>query len=192
MASRNWTTITLQAFTPTWYHQLGYGPWFYGLLATTLILSSAVGTVGCGALADRFGRRLVILASLVLSVPAVALFVLFPGPLGFLWAVLVGGLAASTAPLMLMLAQELMAGRAGLASGLIMGLGFVSGAVGTPITGAVADHLGLQIGLGLQVLVVAVTIPIAMLLPTEAMLQSLRQRPAPTATPFVRVGSYSD
>jgi FSR family fosmidomycin resistance protein-like MFS transporter len=85
-----------------------------------------------------------------------------------------------------------MAGRAGLASGLIMGLGFVSGAVGTPITGAVADHLGLQIGLGLQVLVVAVTIPIAMLLPTEAMLQSLRQRPAPTATPVVRVGSYSD
>jgi MFS transporter, FSR family, fosmidomycin resistance protein len=192
MASRSWTTITLQAFTPTWYHQLGYGPWFYGPLATTLILSSALGTVGCGALADRFGRRLVILASLVLSVPAVALFVLFPGPLGFLWAVLVGGLAASTAPLMLMLAQELMAGRAGLASGLIMGLGFVTGAIGTPITGAVADRLGLQVGMGLQVLVVVATIPIALLLPTEAMLQRLRHRPAPSPTPVVPAGSYSD
>jgi FSR family fosmidomycin resistance protein-like MFS transporter len=192
MASRSWTTITLQAFTPTWYHQLGYGPWFYGPLATTLILASALGTVGCGALADRFGRRMVILASLVLSVPAVALFVLFPGPLGFLWAVLVGGLAASTAPLMLMLAQELMAGRAGLASGLIMGLGFVSGAIGTPITGAVADHLGLQVGMGLQVLVVALTIPIALLLPTESQLQRLRQRPVSTAAPVVRAGSYSD
>jgi FSR family fosmidomycin resistance protein-like MFS transporter len=192
MASRSWTTITLQAFTPTWYHQLGYGPWFYGPLATTLILASALGTVGCGALADRFGRRMVILASLVLSVPAVALFVLFPGPLGFLWAVLVGGLAASTAPLMLMLAQELMAGRAGLASGLIMGLGFVSGAIGTPITGAVADHLGLQVGMGLQVLVVALTIPIALLLPTESQLQRLRQRPVSSAAPVVRAGSYSD
>jgi MFS transporter, FSR family, fosmidomycin resistance protein len=192
MASRSWTTITLQAFTPTWYHELGYGPWFYGPLATTLILASALGTVGCGALADRYGRRLVILGSLVLSVPAVALFVLFPGPLGFLWAVLVGGLAASTAPLMLMLGQELMAGRAGLASGLIMGLGFVSGAIGTPITGAVADHLGLQVGMGLQVLVVVVTIPIALLLPTESALQRLRRRPAATQAPAVPARSYSD
>jgi FSR family fosmidomycin resistance protein-like MFS transporter len=192
MASRSWTTITLQAFTPTWYHQLGYGPWFYGPLATTLILASALGTVGCGALADRYGRRLVILGSLVLSVPAVALFVLFPGPLGFLWAVLVGGLAASTAPLMLMLGQELMAGRAGLASGLIMGLGFVSGAIGTPITGAVADHLGLQVGMGLQVLVVVVTIPIALLLPTESALQRLRRRPAASVAGAVPAGTYSD
>jgi FSR family fosmidomycin resistance protein-like MFS transporter len=91
-----------------------------------------------------------------------------------------------------MLAQELMAGRAGLASGLIMGLGFVSGAIGTPITGAVADHLGLQVGMGLQVLVVALTIPIALLLPTESQLQRLRQRPVSTAAPVVRAGSYSD
>jgi FSR family fosmidomycin resistance protein-like MFS transporter len=178
MASRSWTVVTLQAFTPTWYHQLGYSPWFYGPLVTTLVMASAVGTVGCGTLADRFGRRTVILFSLVLSIPAVLLFVLFPGPLGFLWAVLLGALAASTAPLMLMLAQELMAGRAGLASGLIMGLGFVAGAIGVPVTGAVADHLGLQIGLGLQVLVVVITIPIALLLPSEAMLGRLRSHPA--------------
>jgi MFS transporter, FSR family, fosmidomycin resistance protein len=178
MASRSWTTTTLQAFTPTWYHLLGYGPWFYGPLATTIVLASAVGTVGCGSLADRYGRRTVTLASLVLSVPAVALFVLFPGPLGFLWGVLVGVSAASTAPLMLLLAQELMAGRAGLASGLIMGLGFVTGAIGTPITGVIADHFGLQAGLALQVAVVVVTIPIALLLPSEARLRRLHDAPA--------------
>src|SRR2546426_7136401 len=177
MMSRSWTVVTLQAFTPTWYHQLGFKPWFYGPLVTTLVMASAVGTVGCGTLADRFGRRTVILFSLVLSIPAVLLFVLFPGPLGFLWAVLLGALAASTAPLMLMLAQELMAGRAGLASGLIMGLGFVTGAIGTPVTGAIADHFGLQAGLALQVAVVALTIPIALLLPTEARLRRLREAP---------------
>jgi FSR family fosmidomycin resistance protein-like MFS transporter len=188
MASRSWTTTTLQAFTPTWYHLLGYQPWFYGPLATTIVLSSAIGTVGCGSLADRFGRRTVILAALALSIPAVALFVLFPGPLGFLWAVLVGALAASTAPLMLLMAQELIAGRAGLASGLIMGLGFVAGAVGTPVTGAVSDHFGLQVGLGLQVLVVALTIPIAMLLPTEAQLGRLRKAAAPASAPALATG----
>ncbi len=184
MASRSWTTVTLQAFTPTWYSSFGYKPWFYGPLATTLVLASAIGTVGTGTLADRFGRRAVILASLVASVPAVLLFVALPGPLGFLWAILVGASAASTAPLTLMLAQELMAGRAGFASGLIMGLGFVTGAIGVPVTGFVADHLGLQMALGLQVAVVFATIPLALLLPSEHFLQRLHRSPAaePEAT----------
>lgn len=177
MASRSWTTVTLQAFTPTWFHGLGYGPWFYGPLATTIILASAVGAVGTGSLADRRGRRFVILWSLALSVPAVALYVAFPGPLSFLWGALVGLLAASTAPLTLMLAQELMSGRAGFASGLIMGLGFVTGAVGVPVTGAIADRFGLQAALAIQVAIVLLTIPVALLLPGERLLRSLR-RPA--------------
>jgi MFS transporter, FSR family, fosmidomycin resistance protein len=195
MASRNCTVFTLQAFTPTWYQHLGYQAWFYGPLVTTLVLASAMGTVGCGALADRFGRKTVINASIVLSIPAVALFVLLPGPAGFAWAVLVGFLAASTAPLTLMMAQELMAGRAGLASGVIMGLGFVTGAIGVPLTGAVADRVGLQAALLLQVAVVAATILVGLLLPTEAYLRRLREEreqpetgaaagvmPAPAAT----------
>ena len=186
MMSRSWTVVTLQAFTPTWYHQLGYRPWFYGPLATTLVLASAAGAIGCGGLADRYGRRTVILVTLVLSVPAVAAYVAFPGPAGFAWAILVGLLAASTAPLTLMLAQELMAGRAGLASGLIMGLGFSAGAIGVPVTGMVADHLGLQVALALQVLVVLATIPLALLLPTEGFLRRLRQEfPRPASPPAV-------
>jgi FSR family fosmidomycin resistance protein-like MFS transporter len=180
MASRSWTTSTFQLFTPTWYSKLGYAPWFYGLLATTIILASAFGTVGTGSLADRFGRRTLILGSLLLSLPAVALFVAFPGPLAFLWAILVGGLAASTAPLMLMLAQELMAGRAGFASGLIMGLGFVSAAIGAPVTGLLADHFGLQLALAFQILVVLATVPVAMLLPSEGWLRSRAAAPGAT------------
>ena len=181
MASRNCTMISLQAFTPTWYHGMGYQPWFYGPLVTTLVLSSALGTVGCGTLADRFGRKAVIIGSLVLSIPVVLLYVLFPGPLGFLWAVLVGGLAASTGPLTLMMAQELMSRRAGLASGLVMGLAFVTAALGVPLTGAVADHLGLPVAMGLQVVVVAVTIVIALLLPGEDFLRRLEEPAEPAA-----------
>ena len=179
MMSRSWTVISIQAFIPTWYHRLGYGPWFYGPLATTVVLSSALGAVGCGSLADRYGRRAVVLVSLVLSVPAVWLFVAFPGPQAFVTAALLGLLAASTAPLMLMLAQELLAARAGFASGLIMGVGFMTGAIGVPVNGWIADHVGLQAALMLQVIVVLVTIPVALLLPTEELLGRLRQaRPA--------------
>jgi len=41
MMSRSWTVGVFQAFTPTWYRELGYGPAFYGPLATTLVLASA-------------------------------------------------------------------------------------------------------------------------------------------------------
>jgi len=189
MASRNATVVSLSGFTPTWYHQLGYQPWFYGPLATTLILSSALGTVGCGALADRFGRKTVINASVVLSIPVVACYVLFPGPLGFVWAVLVGFLAASTGPLTLMIAQELLVGRAGLASGLILGLAFVTAAVALPLTGWVADHLGgLQVALGLQVLVATASVGIGLLLPSEAYLGRLRERRARPPAPVLAAG----
>src|SRR5690242_8833475 len=167
MMSRSWTVNVFQAFTPTWYRQLGYGPEFYGPLATTLVLASAVGTVGCGSLADRYGRRTVILGTLVLTIPAILLFTLYPGPWAFGTAILIGFLAASTAPLMLLMAQQLMAARAGLASGLVMGLGFVTGAIGVPINGAIADARGLQQSLMSHVILVIVTIGIAWFLPRE-------------------------
>jgi FSR family fosmidomycin resistance protein-like MFS transporter len=173
MMSRSWTVNVFQAFTPTWYKQLGYGPEFYGPLATTLVLASAVGTVGCGTLADRYGRRTVILATLVLSVPAIFLYTAFPGPWAFASAILIGVLAASTAPLMLLMAQQLMIERAGLASGLVMGLGFVTGAVGIPINGAIADSIGLQRSLMTHVVLVIVTIAIAWFLPSETEMDRL-------------------
>ena len=183
MMSRSWTVNVFQSFTPTWYAQMGYGPSFYGPLATTLVLASAVGTVGCGSLADRFGRRTVILATLVLSAPAVLLFTLFPGPWAFVSAIFIGFLAASTAPLMLLMAQQLMAARAGLASGLVMGLGFVTGALGVPINGAIADHIGLQKSLMTHVILVLATIAIAWFLPREDEMEriatSQREVPAP-------------
>jgi FSR family fosmidomycin resistance protein-like MFS transporter len=172
MMSRAWTVNAFQSFTPTWYRQLGYGPEFYGPLATTLVLASAVGTVGCGSLADRYGRRTVILVTLVLSVPAILLYTMFPGPWAFGSAILIGVLAASTAPLMLLMAQQLMASRAGLASGLVMGLGFVTGAIGIPINGAIADSIGLQKSLMTHVILVVATIVIAWFLPTEREMES--------------------
>ena len=179
MMSRSWTVYVFQAFTPTWYQQLGYGPAFYGPLATTLVLASAIGTVGCGSLADRYGRRTVILATLVLTVPAILLYTMFPGPWAFLTAILIGVLAASTAPLMLLMAQQLIASRAGLASGLVMGLGFVTGAIGVPINGAIADEIGLQKSLLTHVILVIVTIAIAWFLPREDEMErySIKQEP---------------
>jgi len=117
----------------------------------------------------------------VLSIPIILLFAQFTGPIAFVTGALVGLLAASTGPLMLVMAQELMAGRAGVASGLVLGLGFVTGAIGVPVMGAVADAFGMQTAMRVQVIVVAATIAVALFLPSEARLRALREERVPHA-----------
>jgi len=176
MMSRSWTLYSLESFVPTWYESMGYSAAFYGPLATTIILASAIGTIGCGSLADRYGRRAVIIGALVMTIPAIVLFARYPGPVGFLTGALVGISAASTGPLTLVMAQQLMVGRAGLASGLVLGIGFVSGAIGVPITGMIADAYGMTVALEAQVLLVLATIGLALLLPSEARIRELAAR----------------
>jgi FSR family fosmidomycin resistance protein-like MFS transporter len=167
MASRSWTVIGIEAFIPTWYKSLGYSASFYGPLATVVVVASAFGTIGSGTLADRYGRRAVIVGALILTMPVIILFAQFTGPIGFLTGAGVGFLAASTGPLMLVMAQQLMAGRAGMASGLILGLGFVTGAIGVPIMGAMADAFGIAAAMRFQAVIVLVTIAVAFFLPSE-------------------------
>ena len=123
----------------------------------------------------------------MLSVPAVLLFTLYPGPWAFATAILIGVLAASTAPLMLLMAQQLMASRAGLASGLVMGLGFVTGAIGVPINGAIGDAIGLQKSLMTHVILVIATIGIAWFLPREDEIERYAARQEPLRAAGERV-----
>ncbi|MCO5176694.1 MAG: MFS transporter [Thermomicrobiales bacterium] len=74
MMARSWTMSSLQAFIPTWYDDMGYSEAFYGFLATTITLASALGTLGSGSLADRYGRRALIVVSLIATIPAILLF----------------------------------------------------------------------------------------------------------------------
>ena len=176
MMLRSFPVFGLQNFVPIWYQELGYGAGFYGPLATVIVLGSAFGAVIAGNLADAYGRRAVILGTQVLTIPAIWAFAEFPGRWGFVTGALVGLLAASTAPLLLVMAQQLMRGRAGVASGLILGLGFIAGAIGTPVFGALADAFGMQNAVRWQLVVVTGTIFIAWLLPSEARIRSQTHR----------------
>lgn len=166
----------MQSFIPIWYAEMGYGPSFYGPLATTLVLASAAGAISAGNLADAFGRRIVIIWSLLLTIPAIWLFAEYPGRWAFLTGALVGLSAASTTPLLLVMSQQLMRGRTGVASGLILGLGFIAGAVGTPILGALADAIGMQNAIRSMLVVVIATFGIAWWLPSEDQLRIASDR----------------
>jgi FSR family fosmidomycin resistance protein-like MFS transporter len=173
MMLRMFPTLGLQNFIPLWYADLGYGASFYGPLATTIVLSSALGTIGAGALADKYGRRAVMMGSILLSLPAVWAFAEYPGNWGFVSGAAIGILSASTSPLLLVMAQQLMVGRAGIASGLLLGLGFVAGAIGTPVFGMIADAFGMQNAVRSQIPIMLLSLVAAWFLPTEGRIRRI-------------------
>jgi FSR family fosmidomycin resistance protein-like MFS transporter len=183
MMLRQIPTIGVENFIPVWYKDMGYSATFYSSLATTVVLASAVGALGVGTLADKYGRRTVMLGTMILTVPCVWVFTEYPGKLAFVSGACIGFLAASTSPILLVMAQQLMQGRAGAASGLILGLGFISGAVATPVFGSIADAWGMQSALHILLGIVVLSIGVAWFLPTEKRIEAIVQRrlagPAP-------------
>jgi MFS transporter, FSR family, fosmidomycin resistance protein len=162
---RSWVFLSLIQYVPTWFNELGYSKAFYGSLTTVMILGGAIGTLIGGSLADRIGGRVILFGSLSMSFPALMLFAGFPGYISLLTGVFFGLLSDSSLSVTLVAAQRLLPGRTGIASGMILGLGFVTGGIGVPVSGRLADSIGFQSAvmaislLGIVAALVATTIP---------------------------------
>ena len=109
------------------------------------------------------------LVSLLGSLPFLILISAVPGPLVFVAGAAFGLTADSSLAVTLVAAQRLLPGRTGVASGIILGLGFVTGGIGVPVTGRIADAVGIPVALalltpfGLAAAALALTIPAAVL-----------------------------
>lgn len=171
---RAWAYLALVTFTPILYRSLGYGPGFYSPLMFAIIISGSTGTICGGLLADRIGRKPVIVASLLLLGPAVWLYLAFPGPGSFALGALVGFAAESASSATLTMAQSLLPGRVGVASGLILGLGFVTGGIGAAVTGAIGDRIGLRTALALLPALLVFALMLTLLLPRDGRLANWR------------------
>jgi FSR family fosmidomycin resistance protein-like MFS transporter len=163
---RSCVFLSVLQLSPIWYSELGFSQAFYGSLAAVIILAGAVGTLCGGAFADRIGQRRVIVATLLLTIPALLLYVAFPGPHGLLLAALFGFFCDASLSITLVMAQRLVPGRVGVASGVILGLGFVTGGVGVPITGRIADLFGMQVALASLTILLAIGSLVALTIPT--------------------------
>jgi FSR family fosmidomycin resistance protein-like MFS transporter len=163
---RSWVFLSVLQLSPIWYSELGFGQEFYGPLAAVIILSGAVGTLFGGGFADRIGQRRVIVATLLLTIPALLLYVAFPGPQGLFLAALFGFFCDASLSITLVMAQRLVPGRVGVASGVILGLGFVTGGIGVPITGRIADLFGMQTALASLTVLLALGSMVALTIPT--------------------------
>jgi FSR family fosmidomycin resistance protein-like MFS transporter len=108
-----------------------------------MLFAGAIGTVLMGPLADRVGRRAVLVGSMLLLSPLLYAFTI-SGPLtGMVFLVFVGAATVGTFGVTVVMGQEYLPGRIGVAAGVTMGLSIGLGGVGAPIFGAIADGYGL-------------------------------------------------
>jgi FSR family fosmidomycin resistance protein-like MFS transporter len=114
---------------------------------TAVFLFGGIGAAGGmtgGVLAEWLGRRAVLMLSLLLSVPLMALYLVTPLGWGVLLLPLAGILLYTSAPVTVVMAQEGLPQHASLASSIVMGLAWGIGGLGLTAVGAIADAVGLR------------------------------------------------
>ena len=178
---RSWTYLALLNLLPIHYKELGFRLGFYNMLPTIMILSGGIGTLIGGSLADRIPGRRIIVGSQLLSIfPAIVAARIDSGSV-VLFLIMFGLLSDSSLSLTLVAAQRLLPGRTGLASGVILGLGFVSGSLGVPITGALADRTSISFALTCSALLALGAVAVTMSLPARVF--DFSRKPPPPLDP---------
>ena len=148
----------LNTFVPLYWTGVLHGTKAGAAYALTTMLSAvAVGTLIGGRLADTHGRKIVIVVSLIAVVPLILLF-LSSSSLLVAGAMLipVGAVLAASNSVVVVMAQEYLPNRVGLAAGVTMGLSMTLGGLVMPLLGSIADHHGLSTALTIVALLPAV------------------------------------
>jgi len=165
MTLRSWIHSSLPTYIPQYYRSLGLPPTFSSQLLFVLLFCLALGGFAGGFLADRFGRRRIVFASLVVLAPLLFLLWHANEQAAFLVAPFAGLAVGAALPITLVMAQELLPRNIGIASGLALGFGFATGGIGVAITGLIADHFGILTALYLLAVLPLVAAVVTLALP---------------------------
>lgn len=159
MGLRCCTHVSMSTLLPLLLVSHGYSGILSGTLLTFFLVGCTVGGLIGGYLGDRIAHKRIIIVSLALAIFPTVYFYLHPGtePLSLVALFLTGALLLAPQPSSLVWAQRAMPGSEGMASGMMLGFSFGLGSLGTAITAALGD----QIGLTPALLISSLTLPLA-------------------------------
>jgi FSR family fosmidomycin resistance protein-like MFS transporter len=140
---RSWVHSGVVSFVPFYYvNVLGGQEVDTWRLLTTFLLAGVVGTALGAPLAEKVGPKRFFLVTVALCTPLTLLFLQARGPWVYLALALDGALLISSWSVVMVMAQQILPDRAGMASGLMVGFAIGTGGIGAAVLGAVADRWG--------------------------------------------------
>ncbi|GMR11186.1 MAG: MFS transporter [Anaerolineae bacterium] len=143
IALRSWAMMTMVAFIPKYYSDLGYSPGVFGIIAALYMGGSALGGIGGGWLADRTDKRALVSRTLIVAgIPLLLMVTLGASAWGYLLVFLAGGLIGISHSPIVVHAQGMVPTYVGAASGAVLGFTFASGSIGILVSGFLADQFG--------------------------------------------------
>jgi FSR family fosmidomycin resistance protein-like MFS transporter len=169
----------LFTFIPLWEIHNGHGEAYGTFVLALFLFAGAVGTLLGGPLADRFGRRPVLRGSFIAATPLILVYVLVGGPIGVAAVTLSGACVIGTFGVSLVMSQEYMPGRVGMASGLSIGLAIGLGGVAALVLGALADTVDLETAVLATAIGPTLALRVSFLLPPAPARHMVGREPAP-------------
>jgi MFS transporter, FSR family, fosmidomycin resistance protein len=167
----------LITFVPLWEVSLGSSKAHGSHLLSLMLLAGGVGTLVAGPLADRIGRRPVVIASMLATGPLILVYVLVGGIPGAVALALVGVCVISTFGVTMVMSQEYLPSRIGMASGLAIGLSIGLGGIAAVGLGAIADSVDLRFAMLAAAAAPVAGLVLALMLPSSRSRRKLAPEP---------------
>jgi MFS transporter, FSR family, fosmidomycin resistance protein len=167
-AFRSGAYFGLQAFVPLyfiahWDSSTGVA----NAALTAILVAGAAGTLVGGRLADRIGRRPILIWCMAVLTPLILLVLVAGEGASFVLLAVVGFFTVGNSSITVVLGQEYLPNRVGVAAGVTLGAAIGFGGVVAALLGVLADHAGLT-----TVMLVVAALPLpalvcALALPNE-------------------------
>lgn len=145
VALRSLTYSSLIAFLPLYLKEHHVPLVTSSRMLSFMLFTGSIGGLVGGFLADKYGRRLVLITSLTLTTPLYILFLITQGWVSIFFLGIAGACLLATFSVTVTAAHKVIRNNAGLASGLTLGFGQGIGGLGVGIMGIVADTAGFDI-----------------------------------------------
>jgi FSR family fosmidomycin resistance protein-like MFS transporter len=166
----------LQAFIPVYFvQQLGTHEAAGNAALSVMLVAGAAGTYVGGRLMDRIGRRVILVGSMAALGPLIVLFLLAGRWPATLLLTGIGFLVISNFSVTVVMGQEYLPNRLGLASGIMLGAAIGFGGVAAATLGALADATSLDTTMWTIALVPLPALLIALSLPPTSTDRRLRR-----------------
>jgi len=177
IAFRSVAWFGLITFVPLWEVSLGHSKSHGSHLLSLMLLAGGLGTLAAGPIADRIGRRPVLVASMAAVGPLTVAYVMVGGVPGAIALALVGVCVIGTFGVTMVMSQEYLPRRIGMASGLSIGLSIGLGGIAAVALGAVADSVDLRTAMYTAAAAAVPGFVLAMLLPSTRARRRLEPEP---------------